>query len=202
MNSALAHIGSIVNPSPFAFSAHYQHHHQYLHLPSLGRISRTAKVTPAGVILSFNHKAQVVLRSKMASEAQTKPETSLPASDLNGDSSQPSVGAESKFSRPDDPQERLARWVDGWAKPRDAPGRIAFHKADPNINLLKNLDKFLEPEQEGGEKRRVLVPLCGKTVDMPFLSSKVSGLMLSKSLLFFVLQGPSWLAYSGRWGVV
>ncbi|GAQ84841.1 hypothetical protein KFL_002080180 [Klebsormidium nitens] len=108
----------------------------------------------------------------MAAEAKTQPETSHPAKNVNEESSEPTVAAGSESSRPDDPQERLTRWVAGWAKPRDAPGRIAFHKADPNPNLLKNLEKFLGPEQEAGENRRVLVPLCGKTVDMPFLSSK------------------------------
>jgi hypothetical protein len=93
----------------------------------------------------------------MAAEAQVQPETP------------PGSGNNSKPA----PNERLERWESNWSRPRDASGRIAFHRSEVNSNLLNNLDKFLGAEEEGEEHRRVLVTLCGKTVDMPFLSSKV-----------------------------
>lgn len=48
-----------------------------------------------------------------------------------------------------------ARWTEG---------RIGFHEGRPNDHLAANAARL-------GEKRRVLVPLCGKAEDLAFLAS-------------------------------
>ncbi len=53
-------------------------------------------------------------------------------------------------------------WRQRWAD-----GRIGFHAAAANHHLLAHADRFL-PETGG----RVLVPLCGKTVDLTWLSER------------------------------
>lgn len=59
---------------------------------------------------------------------------------------------------------RLQRWNEGWAA-----GRTAFHRAQPNEIMVENLAKVV-PEDAEAESLRVFVPLCGKTVDLPFLA--------------------------------
>jgi thiopurine S-methyltransferase len=54
----------------------------------------------------------------------------------------------------------IAFWAARWEK-----GRIGFHEGHPNTFLEKHVDRL-------GRRRRVLVPLCGKTEDMAFLASK------------------------------
>lgn len=49
-----------------------------------------------------------------------------------------------------------ARWRDG---------RIAFHEGRPNELLARHADRF-------AGRRRVLVPLCGKTEDLAFLAAR------------------------------
>lgn len=51
-------------------------------------------------------------------------------------------------------------WFDRWRA-----GEIGFHEGKPNELLAANVDLL-------GSNRRVLVPLCGKTEDLVFLSSK------------------------------
>jgi thiopurine S-methyltransferase len=55
----------------------------------------------------------------------------------------------------------LTLWHDRWAE-----GRIGFHRDAPNRLLEAHSQRLLEGAQ------RVLVPLCGKSVDMPWLASK------------------------------
>lgn len=52
--------------------------------------------------------------------------------------------------------------------PHFAPTQ-AWHREKPNAILVNNYDRFIGPN---GAKTRVLVPLCGKTVDMPYLAQR------------------------------
>ena len=61
----------------------------------------------------------------------------------------------------DKPPDRLARWLAGWQA-----GRTGFHLSEVNETLLKHCDEFLE----GSAGKTILVPLCGKTVDLSFLA--------------------------------
>lgn len=70
---------------------------------------------------------------------------------------------------PDEKSKNLAPWEDRWKNKR-----IGFHLADVNDVLKDHIEKLLpKKDEEELEKvctnRRVFVPLCGKTVDMPFL---------------------------------
>eukprot|EP00242_Pyramimonas_sp_CCMP2087_P006626 CAMPEP_0198215958 /NCGR_PEP_ID=MMETSP1445-20131203/53829_1 /TAXON_ID=36898 /ORGANISM="Pyramimonas sp., Strain CCMP2087" /LENGTH=306 /DNA_ID=CAMNT_0043891939 /DNA_START=165 /DNA_END=1082 /DNA_ORIENTATION=+ len=58
-------------------------------------------------------------------------------------------------------EERLSRWMEGWSI-----GRTAFHRAEVNATIIQNEKVWLATDS----KLRVLVPLCGKTVDMPYLA--------------------------------
>jgi thiopurine S-methyltransferase len=51
-------------------------------------------------------------------------------------------------------------WKERWSE-----GRIGFHEGRPNAHLVEHASFF-----EG--RRRVLVPLCGKTVDLAYLASR------------------------------
>ena len=51
-------------------------------------------------------------------------------------------------------------WHSRWAE-----GGIAFHEGKPNQHLAKHLSVL-------GAKKRVLVPLCGKTEDLAFLAAQ------------------------------
>lgn len=53
------------------------------------------------------------------------------------------------------------RWSERWQE-----GRIGFHRSDVNPGLLRHYGTFLTPGST------VLVPLCGKTVDLTFLAEK------------------------------
>jgi len=55
-------------------------------------------------------------------------------------------------------------WLDRWAT-----DRIGFHRAEANPNLLK-----WWPHLELTENERVLVPLCGKTLDLHWLGARHS----------------------------
>lgn len=54
----------------------------------------------------------------------------------------------------------------------------SWHRATPNAGLVDHYDRFLgptnaqSPSKAGAPKHRVLVPLCGKSVDIPFLADK------------------------------
>lgn len=54
------------------------------------------------------------------------------------------------------------RWLQGWVE-----GRIAFHLSTPNPELVRWADPWL-----GGAPRRVLVPLCGRTLDVGWLRAR------------------------------
>jgi thiopurine S-methyltransferase len=53
-------------------------------------------------------------------------------------------------------------WTDKWSE-----GTLGFHEAEVHANLLAHAERFL-----GDGSRRVLVPLCGKSVDMPWLEAQ------------------------------
>lgn len=61
------------------------------------------------------------------------------------------------------------RWNAGWEGGRYSTPGTGFHRAEPNIHLVTYVEKLLAGRPPGA---RVLVPLCGKTVDMPFLASR------------------------------
>ncbi len=73
-------------------------------------------------------------------------------------------------------------WRDRWAE-----GRIGFHEGRPNAYLERHADRL-------GSARRVLVPLCGKAVDLSYLAGRghqVTGVELVEDAAraFFTEQG-------------
>lgn len=63
-------------------------------------------------------------------------------------------------------------WLSRWEE-----GRIGFHKGEVHPDLRTYLDRWLDESH-----LRVLVPLCGKSVDIPFLAGRgheVTGIELS-----------------------
>lgn len=52
---------------------------------------------------------------------------------------------------------QIADWAQRWSE-----GKIGFHEGQPNALLAEHVGAL-------GERRRVLVPLCGKTEDMAYL---------------------------------
>lgn len=59
-------------------------------------------------------------------------------------------------------------WRERWRT-----GRIGFHEGKPNERLVRNVGALAGPG--GAPPARVLVPLCGKTVDLAFLAARVAG---------------------------
>ncbi|KAL9190368.1 hypothetical protein ACHAXT_007579 [Thalassiosira profunda] len=57
-----------------------------------------------------------------------------------------------------------AFWAQRWSGPK-----LGWHKDDVNPHLQKYANKFLENDRE--HESRVLVPLCGKSVDLAFLAT-------------------------------
>ena len=55
-------------------------------------------------------------------------------------------------------------WADRWAS-----GRIGFHRAAPNASLVAHADQAFGPAPQAGA---VLVPLCGKSVDLVWLAAR------------------------------
>jgi hypothetical protein len=71
-----------------------------------------------------------------------------------------------------DGEDRLARWVDGWSK-----NRTGFHLREPNALLVRHADSSGWLPQKGetaaaSAAASILVPLCGKSVDMPWLAGR------------------------------
>jgi thiopurine S-methyltransferase len=62
------------------------------------------------------------------------------------------------------------RWNAGWEAGRYSTPGTGFHRADPNIHIVTYADRLLAGSSPAGA--RVLVPLCGKSVDMPYLASR------------------------------
>jgi thiopurine S-methyltransferase len=62
--------------------------------------------------------------------------------------------------------DRLKLWDDRWKT-----GRIAFHKTDVHTSLRTYCDDYLLDGIIGGGAR-ILIPLCGKTIDMVYLTQK------------------------------
>jgi thiopurine S-methyltransferase len=76
------------------------------------------------------------------------------------------------------------KWHDSWRE-----GRIGFHQSDVNKDLVANEERFL-----ANGPHRVLVPLCGKTVDLVWLAERgheVVGVELVPQAVdeFFAEQG-------------
>jgi thiopurine S-methyltransferase len=69
--------------------------------------------------------------------------------------------------------DRLARWEAGWASGRySVPGQ-GFHQANvhPWLSLAAFLPRLeLTPRREEAERDVVLIPLCGKTVDLLYIA--------------------------------
>lgn len=74
----------------------------------------------------------------------------------------------------------------------------AWHRSKPNEFLVMYMDRFMGPNDELDKPiaaqakqtvkhHRVLVPLCGKTVDMPYLADKGQLLPLVGCCEMFVL---------------
>jgi thiopurine S-methyltransferase len=73
-------------------------------------------------------------------------------------------------------------WIARWRE-----GRIGFHEGRPNALLERHVARF-------GDRRRVIVPLCGRTEDMAFLAAQgleVVGVELAEQAVreFFELRG-------------
>ncbi|CAM9456931.1 unnamed protein product [Choristocarpus tenellus] len=97
-------------------------------------------------------------------------------------------------------EDRLEAWRQRWKA-----GRTTWHRNGPNNVLLEHYDRFLgdgegtdvKTEGRTTEQHRTLVPLCGKTLDMPFLAEKghevvgVDGVEAAA----FQLQRDSWLNF-------
>ena len=68
---------------------------------------------------------------------------------------------------------RLERWHKGWDSGRySVPGQ-GFHEAEPNRLLTKYLPYMqLIPKDDILKQQRVLVPLCGKSVDMIYFANQ------------------------------
>lgn len=93
-------------------------------------------------------------------------------------------------SKDDATTSRLKTWDDRWKT-----GRIAFHKTDVHASLRKYCDDYILESIIGGGAK-ILVPLCGKTVDMVYLSQKrpvgeVIGIDgIPKSIKEFITENP------------
>lgn len=59
-------------------------------------------------------------------------------------------------------------WQAEWEAGFFSEAGQGFHQAEPNVHLVTYADKLLAACSAG----RVLVPLCGKTVDMPYLAAR------------------------------
>jgi len=80
----------------------------------------------------------------------------------------------------------LEEWIRRWKV-----GQIAFHRLEPNHNLVKHKNLLLS------EHGSVLIPLCGKTVDMKYLADKghkVVGIEISETAVldFFKEQSMNY----------
>ena len=66
-------------------------------------------------------------------------------------------------------QDRLKSWQERWAA-----NRTSWHLEQVNPHLKRHLKELIDPKicVAGGLGPRVLVPLCGKSVDMVFLAQK------------------------------
>lgn len=69
-------------------------------------------------------------------------------------------------SENDPNSNRLERWENRWSM-----GRTQWHKTEVHASLQKYCDEYLIDGIIGGGGR-ILVPLCGKTVDMTYLARK------------------------------
>ena len=76
------------------------------------------------------------------------------------------VTATTTTSEDDPNSNRLKRWQDRWST-----GRTQWHKTEIHASLQKYCDEYLIDGIIGGGGR-ILVPLCGKTVDMVYLARK------------------------------
>ena len=69
-----------------------------------------------------------------------------------------------------DGESRLARWSRNWGAGRYSEAGKSFHQANVNYFLSQYEDRLIDPDAKPGQN--VLVPLCGKSVDMVFLATR------------------------------
>jgi len=69
-----------------------------------------------------------------------------------------------------DGESRLARWSRNWKAGRYSQPGKSFHQADVNYFLKQYEDRLIDPQAE--PEQNILVPLCGKSVDMVFLATR------------------------------
>lgn len=69
-----------------------------------------------------------------------------------------------------DGESRLERWSRNWQAGRYSQAGKSFHQANVNYFLSRYEDRLIDPEAES--RQNVLVPLCGKSVDMVFLATR------------------------------
>ncbi len=74
--------------------------------------------------------------------------------------------SERSFQMGEIQDERLRGWVESWAE-----GRRGFHRADP-YDALVDFFPLLTEGLTLDQSCRALVPLCGKSVDLPWLSDQ------------------------------
>ncbi|XP_076032056.1 putative thiopurine S-methyltransferase isoform X2 [Oratosquilla oratoria] len=72
------------------------------------------------------------------------------------------IGSSVKLFKMSEVEDRIKRWSDRWEE-----GSTGWHKEDVNTMLLNHADKLLM-----GPELNVLLPLCGKTIDMKWLYDK------------------------------
>lgn len=85
--------------------------------------------------------------------------------------------------------DRLGNWQERWFL-----GETGWHRKNTNPILLENYEKWLGQRPDA----RILVPLCGKSVDMVYLAKKghpVVGIEGVETALW-ELQRDSWLKFS------
>jgi thiopurine S-methyltransferase len=90
---------------------------------------------------------------------------SKPATGPTSSSTSRSMDLKSSSATEATPEDKISFWGNRWNK-----GDIAWHKTDVSAALKKYADVLFENIIGGGA--RVLVPLCGKTVDMEHLAMK------------------------------
>lgn len=100
----------------------------------------------------------------------------------------PRAGPSERWLAPSAMMVRMDKdfWLERW---RDA--KIGFHLATPNPRLIEHAERL----EDGGPKR-VLVPLCGKSLDLAYLASRghsVVGVELSEqaATAFFAEHGAT-----------
>ena len=127
--------------------------------PSLRPLCLLGMVLSRGVLRVLRASAAAATASCICAGAGLSPDPALAA---------PTASATGNCSSS---SGRLARWSHAWkARYGTTPG---FHRWEPNKNLRENYARLVEGLGGGGNVGgSVLVPLCGKTVDMLWLAAQ------------------------------